>query len=1305
MKRIVVLFLLALVCVEVAFSQTQSITAAFSLAEMSLGQSTNLTVYYNATDNKLLAGLGLRLHFNSNALQSGAPHGLLNSGMQTYQLKNDDTDYDNDPSTDKYFLIAWADINAEGWPQEADLPASLLVMPFTATDNFSGSTVNFTPSSLVSGYTLDAQSITVSRALNTVSSLSHLAVSTSLDGNIVLAPEFDPTATDYTVSVAYPVSSMIVTSALTDSVAAVAGTTLNNEAIDDTKINLTVGDNLLAVEVVAEDGVTTTTYTVTISRADPLVVAIANAPILQRINMVDYVVAGTCNVEGAVIDVTVASNSNVVSAEPTDCENGIWRTQSIDASSLAEGAIRVTARATSSMEQAETAEIVSKDISGPVITVPGDTQVAALGVSGTPASNPQIVDFLTGASAVDSTDPSVTITNNAPAIFPLGATTVTFSATDSLFNTATVTAIVRVTDQTAPIVTAPTNMDLVSTKEGVPVTHRAIAGMVSRVSAVDAIEGALDHIVNDAPAVFPVGSTEVTFTATDSQGNLGMATILVTVRLDAVAPELRLPESISLTVLAPGDVLTSNNAAITDFFAAVSAADDQDGDVTARVMDDRPAIYAPGVTSITFTVSDSVGNQTTKTATITVEFLDTDFDGLPDYYETANQLNPNDPTDAQADLDGDGVSNLDEFLTGSDPARDELPPELLIPDDISVAATGHLTAVEFGQAEAFDDTDGVVTAIASIAGPLESGLHEVVWSATDAAGNTATQVQIIKVIPLVNLTPSTLITEGSEHEVLVMLSGAAPDYPVTVELTVDGTANSDDFTLSSEWVVIEAGTQGSVTLTIALDSEAEFSETVVVRLGEPDNAVLGAVTERTITIVEENIAPELELVVEQDGRVGSLVTRDGGLVTVSANYSDLNREDIHYFEWSPAVIDQLGVSADGEQLILEPEALETDIISISANVSDNGLPLLSTTETVLIKVLTTAPRLDGATDTDGDGISDADEGFGDSDGDGIADYLDNLQEGFLAPVTENPTQLMQAPAGTDIAIGDMVFVMGNNGVGMSEQQLQEITGKADDDYDYPAGLVDFKVSGAQPGESYTVVLPLEVAIPQGGVWRTCIDETIGWQDFTINAFNSISSAMAVSGTCPEPGSDLYIDGLHPGDNCVELFIEDGGPNDADGLADGTVTDPSGVGVLDLGAPDHQSTIVLDSSRLNADGTDTSVITVIARDSVGHSLEGMIITATPSLSGVVIGTFTEIGDGLYTATLRAGKTAGSLTVTATISNGSESVQIRSASVSVTSTAGGGCTIGAHSSPDFSLTLLVLLGLLRLMRRKFPSLQAS
>jgi len=49
---------------------------------------------------------------------------------------------------------------------------------------------------------------------------------------------------------------------------------------------------------------------------------------------------------------------------------------------------------------------------------------------------------------------------------------------------------------------------------------------------------------------------------------------------------------------------------------------------------------------------------------------DTDHDGLPDEWELANGLDPNDPNGANGaldDPDGDGMDNLQEFLAGTDP--------------------------------------------------------------------------------------------------------------------------------------------------------------------------------------------------------------------------------------------------------------------------------------------------------------------------------------------------------------------------------------------------------------------------------------------------------------------------------------------------------------------------------------------------------------------------------------------------------------------------------------------------------------
>ncbi|WP_220763206.1 HYR domain-containing protein, partial [Flavobacterium sp. UMI-01] len=52
----------------------------------------------------------------------------------------------------------------------------------------------------------------------------------------------------------------------------------------------------------------------------------------------------------------------------------------------------------------------------------------------------------------------ISVTNNAPSVFPLGNTTVTWTVTDAAGNSATATQTVTVTDNVNPTITAPANV-------------------------------------------------------------------------------------------------------------------------------------------------------------------------------------------------------------------------------------------------------------------------------------------------------------------------------------------------------------------------------------------------------------------------------------------------------------------------------------------------------------------------------------------------------------------------------------------------------------------------------------------------------------------------------------------------------------------------------------------------------------------------------------------------------------------------------------------------------------------------------
>ena len=71
-------------------------------------------------------------------------------------------------------------------------------------------------------------------------------------------------------------------------------------------------------------------------------------------------------------------------------------------------------------------------------------------------------------------------------------------------------------------------------------------------------------------------------------------------------------------------------------------------------------------TSVQVIVSNLAGTEFRPAITVT-NLADTDHDGMPDAWETANGLSSTNQADAALDHDGDGRSNLAEYIAGTDP--------------------------------------------------------------------------------------------------------------------------------------------------------------------------------------------------------------------------------------------------------------------------------------------------------------------------------------------------------------------------------------------------------------------------------------------------------------------------------------------------------------------------------------------------------------------------------------------------------------------------------------------------------------
>ncbi len=128
-------------------------------------------------------------------------------------------------------------------------------------------------------------------------------------------------------------------------------------------------------------------------------------------------------------------------------------------------------------------------------------------------------------SVTDNYDSTLitTVDNSGP--FPLGNTTITWTATDSSNNEATADQIVTIQDTTPPVITAPD--DIITEATDVLTPHD-----VGSPTATDIFDVTFDPLV---PFFLPIGTTTITWNATDANNNTATAIQLITVQ-DTTAP-------------------------------------------------------------------------------------------------------------------------------------------------------------------------------------------------------------------------------------------------------------------------------------------------------------------------------------------------------------------------------------------------------------------------------------------------------------------------------------------------------------------------------------------------------------------------------------------------------------------------------------------------------------------------------------------------------------------------------------------------------------------------------------------------
>lgn len=477
----------------------------------------------------------------------------------------------------------------------------------------------------------------------------------------------------------------------------------------------------------------------------------------------------------------------------------------------------------------------------------------------------------------------------------------------------------------------------------------------------------------------------------------------------------------------------------------------------------------------------------------------------------------------------------------SNPLPETVDPEFtVVPEDITVRiVSGTFVSAAIEQLAAFlasavaTDNSGLEPTITNDAPEnFPVGNTTVTFTAEDIFDNEAAVSAVV-----------TVIVTGEVPVVSV------PEGGTTVSLSSGATLPLADTQLSDYFASVSATDieDGSLTASITHNAPSAFPVGVTqVTFSVTDSQGNTGQANAAITVVDEGNPVILE--------VNDITVNSTSGASVPVSHTDI-ANFLSSVTASDDVDGAVAVSNDA------PSSFQADTITTITFTAVDDAQNAAEPKTAIVRIVSV--DLVGGIDTDGDNIDDDVEGTGDDDGDRIPNYLDDSTESTEIPVAENA--VMKSTTGTQLVLGEVAFAAASADASVSIMDILDYGDggssvvNGDDSDNYSSRIVDFEVRNVPVGASADVVIPQAIAIPAGAFYRKYTPAQ-SWVNFVEDDHNSVASALSTGGECPAANDSAYTGGLTEGDDCVRLRIQDGGPNDADGSANGVIKDPSSVAV-------------------------------------------------------------------------------------------------------------------------------------------------